>query len=107
MSGKIKTISLNEEDVAFIFSECSGEFEFLTGHCYCTKCRNDYKSTIVKYSIKLNNLYDIELDGFCKTCNHTMGRYIETGETEPTAKNAEAIWKTHTALKELKIKKPK
>ncbi len=36
-----------------------------------------------------------------------MGRYLETGETEPTAKNAEAIWKTHTALKELKIKKEK
>jgi hypothetical protein len=36
-----------------------------------------------------------------------MGRYIETGETGTTAKNAEAIWKTHTALKALKIKKEK
>jgi hypothetical protein len=107
MSGKIKTITVNQEDIAFIFSDGPGEFEFITSRCFCMQCQNGYNSSIVNYTIKLNSLYDIELDGFCKDCNHKVGRYIETGETEPTAKNAEAIWKTHTALKELKIKKPK
>lgn len=107
MSRKIKTIPVNAEDVAFIFSEEPGGFTFLTNHCYCVQCKSKYNSSIINYTIKLNSLYDIELDGFCKDCNHKMGRYLETGETEPTAKNAEAIWKTHTALKELKIKKEK
>ncbi len=105
MGRKIKTIPVNTDDVAFIFSEDPGEFDFITSHCYCVQCQNNYNSTIINYIITLNSLNDIELTGFCKDCNHQMGRYIETGETEPTAKNAEAIWKTHTALKELKIKK--
>jgi hypothetical protein len=36
-----------------------------------------------------------------------MGRYIETGENPKTAANAESVWKTNKALKELKIKKKK
>ncbi|HRH47748.1 MAG TPA: hypothetical protein PLP23_03280 [Panacibacter sp.] len=36
-----------------------------------------------------------------------LGRYIETGDNVATAKNAEAVWRTSKALKELKIKKGK
>jgi hypothetical protein len=107
MPKKIKTIPITTEDVAFIFNDRLDEFEFVTSRCFCVACKNEYNSTITSYTIKLNNLYDIELDGFCKVCNHKMGRYIETGETPATAKNAEAIWKTNKALKELKIKKEK
>ena len=107
MSGKIKTITITMEDVAFIFNEMPEEFEYITTRCFCKQCQEAYNSTIINYSIALNNIYDIELDGFCKKCNNKVGRYIETGDTEPTASNAQAIWKTHTAMKELKIKKPK
>jgi hypothetical protein len=107
MSKKIKTIPITIEDVAFIFNSSLEEFYYVTSHCYCIQCSNKYNSTITSYKIVLNNLYDLELDGFCETCNHKMGRYIETGEALTTAKNAEALWKTHKALKELKIKRQK
>ena len=107
MSRKTKSIAITEEDVAFIFNNKLTEFNLVTTKCFCVQCKDGYNSTITKYKIFLNNLYDIELNGFCKRCNHVMGRYIETGEDPITAKNAEAIWKTHKTLKELKIKKEK
>jgi hypothetical protein len=107
MPKKIRPITITLEDVAFIFNNSLDEFSFVTSRCYCVQCRNKYDSTITNYTILLNSLNDIELDGFCKDCNHKMGRYIETGETPATAKNAKAIWNTHTMLKEPKIKKEK
>jgi hypothetical protein len=107
MAGKIKSIPINIEDVEFIFNNNLEGFNFITSRCYCAQCKNKYENSITNYRISLNSLNDIELDGFCLACNRKMGRYIETGETPATAKNAEAIWRTHTTLKELKIRKEK
>ncbi len=106
---KIKTSSIGMDDVAFIFNNNLEDFNTITNHCYCRNCENNYESSIVNYSISLNNIYDILLDGFCATCNAPIKRYIETGENPDTAETAEATWKTTKALKELKIKikKPK
>jgi hypothetical protein len=38
MSAKIKTIIINEEDIAFLFSEIPDDFA--TSHCFCVQCRN-------------------------------------------------------------------
>jgi hypothetical protein len=107
MSKQLKTIPITSDDVSFIFNNDLTDFYFATHHCYCRRCKNNYDSTITDYTIKLNQLYDIELDGKCLDCQQTIRRYIETGDTEVTAKNAEAVWKTNKALKELKIKKTK
>ncbi|CAN5465143.1 hypothetical protein BH11BAC3_BH11BAC3_24680 [soil metagenome] len=106
---KIKTSAISMDDVAFIFNNDLGDFNTIITNCYCGNCENDYDSTIINYSISLNNIYDIVLDGFCATCNTPIKRYIETGEDPDTAENAEATWKTAKTLKELKIKikKPK
>jgi hypothetical protein len=105
MSKKLKTIPITMEDVSFVFNNNLDDFYYLTSNCYCAQCKNKYQSSITNYTIRLNQLYDIELDGTCLECGHRMGRYIETGDNLSTAKNAEAIWKTHSTLKELKIKK--
>ena len=107
MSRKLKTIPIEMEDVSFIFNGNPDEFYFVTRNCFCVQCKNAYQSTITNYKIFLNQLYDIELEGNCLDCGHRMGRYLETGENKKTAKNAEAVWKTHKTLKELKIKKSK
>lgn len=107
MARKLKTIPITEEDVAFIFNDNLEQFHSVTSNCFCAQCQTPYESTIVNYKILLNELYDILLKGFCMDCGHTMGRYLETGEVPATARKAEAIWKTHKTLKELKIKKQK
>lgn len=95
------------DDVAFIFNNDLTGFHYLTAHSFCRQCENKYNSTITNYSILLNELLDIELKGSCADCGNPVGRYIETGDHAVTAKNAEAIWRTSKALKELKIKKEK
>ena len=105
MSKRLKTISITIDDVAFIFNNDLAGFDYLTAHCFCSQCKNKYNSTIVNYSVILNELLDIELQGICADCGNAMGRYIETGDSADTAKTAEAIWRTSKALKELKIKK--
>jgi hypothetical protein len=107
MGKKLKTMPVTIEDVAFIFNNDLTGFYYLTTHCFCRQCKNKYDSTIVKYSIRLNQLYDLELEGSCLECGTGIGRYIETGDNPGTTKNAEAIWRTSRALKELKIKKEK
>jgi hypothetical protein len=98
MAKKIKSITITIEDAAFIFNNSLDEFNFVTSRCYCAQCKNKYNSTITNNTILLNSLNDLELEGFCKDCNHKMGRYIETGENPATIKNAKAIWKTYTIL---------
>ena len=95
------------EDVDFIYEERMDEFNYQVSKCYCLECQDAYNSTIINYTIRLNENGDLELDGFCKKCNHKMGRYIESGESEVNAKKAAALWETTKMLKEIKIKKSK
>jgi hypothetical protein len=105
MSKRLKTIPVTVEDVAFIFNNDLKGFHYLTVHSFCSQCENKYNSKIIDYSIVLNEILDIVLQGKCADCGNAVGRYIETGDNVATAKNAEAIWRTSKALKELKIKK--
>ena len=108
MNKKNELIPVTIEDVAFIFNRDLKDFYLATSNCYCRFCNvSGYGSTITNYTIQLNDLYDIVLKGFCLKCSNSVGRYIETGDNPATAKNAEAIWNTDTALKELKIKRTK
>lgn len=97
-----KTIALTMEDVSFFFNNNLAEFYFITSKCHCIHCQKDYNSTIIKYRISLNRLYDLELKGKCLECGGDMSRYIETGGDLKTEVNAKVIWQTATALKGLK-----
>lgn len=105
MSKRNKSIPITNEDVAFIFNNNIEEFYFITSHCFCRQCAKGYESTIINYTISLNTLNDIVLDGHCGECYTKISRYIETGDSAATANYADAIWETNSALKELKIKK--
>lgn len=107
MSKKIKSMPITIDDVAFIFNDNRDDFDFIISNCYCRHCNKGYHSTITNYTISLNSLNDIELNGFCEECNTKLNRYIETGENPDTLENAKAIWDTNATLKELKIKKTK
>lgn len=107
MSRKAKIIPVSADDVAFIFNNDMEDFNFMISHCYCANCSNDYTRIITNYSIGLNDLNDLVLEGFCSDCNYHISRYIETGDNPIIAKNAEAIRQTHSALKELKVKTTK
>lgn len=50
-------------------------------NCHCVRCRSQYSSTIVNYSIVLNDLDDVVLSGQCSECGGPVRRYIETGES--------------------------
>lgn len=105
MAKNVKSISITMDDVSFIFNEDLTDFYSLTTNCFCRYCNNGYSSTITNYSILLNSLNDIELNGFCQECFTKLSRYIETGENKETRENAIAVWGTSETLKELKIKK--
>lgn len=105
MGKRNKSIPITIEDVTFIFNNNIDDFYFITSHCFCRHCAIDYESTIINYTISLNTLNDIVLDGYCSDCYTKISRYIETGDSDVTANYADAIWETNAALKELKIKK--
>lgn len=107
MNRKQTKIPITIEDVGFIYHNQLENFYVHTSQCFCAHCRKGATSTISHYTIFLNNLFDIELHGFCRSCAYKMNRYIETGEYPGMTQNAEAVWKTHKALHELKIKKEK
>jgi len=107
MSKRNKSIPITIEDVEFVFNDRIEEFHSITTHCFCRHCNNGYESSIVNYTISLNTLNDIVLDGYCSDCNTKISRYIETGDNMGMAAFADAVWETNAALKELKIKKTK
>ena len=107
MSKKLKSTPITLEDVIFIFNDDQNTVHAIFSSCLCRQCDNGYSSKITNYTISLNSLNDIEINGFCDECNTKMGRYLETGENPDTAENAAAVWDTNSTLKELKIKKTK
>lgn len=80
MYKKIK-IEISKSNLISIFGEDFDDFEKnIINHVYCANCNLSYNSTIVNYSIFLNDLDDVFLEGFCKKCDHPVNRYVETGE---------------------------
>ena len=82
---KKKPIKSTEEDLKFIHSADYEIFQNkILPNCFCYPCTKNGKSTvrIVNYEIFLNDLNDVELQGFCAECGGRVGRYSETGEVK-------------------------
>ncbi len=65
--------------------------EKIIHNCYCSKCNSAYDSTIVDYTVEINDLDDIILRGKCDKCRYPINRYIETGENEENVEIIEEI----------------
>ncbi len=97
MYQKIK-VEISKSNLLSILGEDFDEFEKnIINHVYCASCNSSYNSTIKNYSIFLNDLDDVLLEGFCKKCNHPVNRYVETGEV---AKYQTRISKVKKILKD-------
>jgi hypothetical protein len=101
-----KGILISKEDLDFLLEGQDRDLSVFINNCYCAQCDSKHDQTITDYTIWLNHLYDIILDGYCKNCGHTMGRYIELGENPQFAERAKALLGTRQALKEAKVKAP-
>ena len=91
MRDKIR-LEITGEDLKFIYGDDYDIFnQKIIQNCYCANCKTSYQSTIVNYKIFLNDLNDIILEGFCKTCNQPISRYLETGEVEKYQRRIEKV----------------
>lgn len=76
-----KNILITEDDLRYIFGDNYQDFkDKIIKNVWCGNCSKNYSATIVDYSIELNDLNDVELNGKCKKCGYNVGRYVETGE---------------------------
>ncbi|NQU52710.1 MAG: hypothetical protein HQ522_09250 [Bacteroidetes bacterium] len=82
---KLKEINLNTFQLNVLLNEQEKEaFEMLLNEgVYCMQCNDVCKDGVVDYSIKLNSLNDVVVDGDCGTCGNKVGRVMEFGE-DPT-----------------------
>ncbi len=60
-------------------------------NCLCHTCDSAYDSTIVGYTVEINDLDDVILLGKCAKCSNPITRYVETGENEEQVKVIEEI----------------
>jgi hypothetical protein len=95
----LKSILISAEDLDFLLDSNWHVFNTLIKNCYCTNCKR-HDRTIINYSIKLNDLQDVELEGFCENCGHKVGRYLEFGERPEFAERARAFKATRNMLKQ-------
>lgn len=80
---KINEIGLSDSDFRFIIGTEWEIFENnIINNCYCANCKSNYNSTIANYTVILNDLNDIVLQGYCAKCGYKVGRYVETGDNE-------------------------
>ncbi len=78
-----KQIKITEEDLKFIHGKDYKLFQDkILPNCFCGSCVKNGRQIvrIVNYEIFINDLNDIELQGFCANCGGRIGRYLETGE---------------------------
>ena len=93
-----KLLKITEEDLKFIHGK---DYEFfqrkVLPNCFCYPCVKNGKRTvkIMNYEIFINDLNDVELQGFCDDCGGPVGRYSETGEVEETAKRVKKVRKKY------------
>src|SRR5438093_8751197 len=86
-----KNILISKDDLAFLLEGDLSVFDQLTQNCYCVQCKDGYHHPILNYTIQLNDLCDIELNGFCGDCGHAMNRYMEFGNNPAFAAKAQAF----------------
>ncbi len=58
--------------------------------------------TIVNYEIFINDLNDVELQGFCSVCGGRVGRYSETGEVKKYVPRVKKVREKHKRNKKRK-----
>ena len=79
---KLKELKLNLFQLNALLSEQEKEgFEFLLNEgVYCNRCNDVCRDGVINYSVKLNWLNDIVVDGECAKCGHKVCRVMEFGE---------------------------
>jgi len=89
----IKTrIKITEEELQKIQGDDYTIFqEKIINNCWCPNCRNGFNATIINYTIILDCLNDILLEGFCRKCGDRINRILETGERLINQKTIEEI----------------
>ena len=91
MAKQKKELMLSMEGVEFLYGNEFDNFGRTVKNVFCLNCNDAYNSEIINFNILLNDLNDLELNGFCKKCGNKVGRYIETGEMVEYANRIEAI----------------
>ena len=85
---------ITEDDLRYILGDNYRNFkEKIITNVWCNNCSKDYSTTIIAYSIELNDLNDIVLSGKCKECRSNVGRYVETGKNPDYSERIERIKK--------------
>ena len=96
---KKKNIKITEEDLKFIHGKDYVLFqEKILPNCFCGKCcfgSGGQTIKIVNYEIFINDLNDVELQGFCAECGGKVGRYLETEEVKEYAERVKKIRKKY------------
>jgi hypothetical protein len=88
-------IKISENDLKTIYGHDYRFFQDkILPNCFCGKCcvgGGKPMVAIKNYEISLNNLNDIELQGFCADCGGPVGRYLETGEVKKYANGIKKV----------------
>jgi len=88
-------IKISENDLKTIYGNDYRFFQDkILPNCFCGKCCVGGSKPMVAikdYEISLNELNDIELQGFCANCGKPIGRYLETGEVKEYAAGIKKI----------------
>ena len=101
-----KPIKITEEDLRFIHGNDYDLFrEKILPNCFCTACSKEGRDnvvTIVNFEIFINDLNDVELEGFCSVCSGRVGRYSETGEVEEYVPRVKKVREKYKKVKNKK-----
>jgi len=91
-----KAIEISAEDIAFIMSSCSAEFEQEKSGVAC-RGENHRLRSIAVNTAWLNEKGDLILDGCCKSCSYRMSKYIDCRQWPEARERA-------LYIRELKVK---
>ncbi|MEI6947380.1 hypothetical protein V9K67_09330 [Paraflavisolibacter sp. H34] len=100
------SIAISSDDLDFLLDGNWAAFNQLTKNCSCTYCSPDFNCTLTQYSIRLNESYDLELNGLCAASGHKITRYLEMSADEAFVGRAQALFSTRSVLLQSSIRKP-
>ena len=92
---KKATLTITESDVQSILTEHYQAFRDIVGtNVFCSKCAKTGINTGIRdYTIKLDDLNNLHLEGFCTECGNPVARYIEYDEDPAIFARAETFRK--------------
>ena len=81
---KLKEIKLSRLQLDILLNKEEREgFGYLLKHgVYCTRCNAICKRGVVNYTVRLNWLNDIVVEGECAVCGQEVTRTMEFGESK-------------------------